>query len=123
MDAWWDNMIDALLPQLVAVEDIGVMVSGRNDPPGPTGSAFQGGYYGYMRRVLDMALDQTAAPYKQLECAGSGVLADCRAALITSLRPTIAQLGIDTAQWDPTLEQNDAIRFTSFDLAEPPDIH
>ncbi|MGI9294811.1 MAG: hypothetical protein ACR2PS_12575, partial [Pseudomonadales bacterium] len=29
LDAWWNNIIDALLPDLVAVENQGVMVGGR----------------------------------------------------------------------------------------------
>ncbi len=123
MDAWWDNMIDALLPQIVAIEEAGVMVGIRHDAPGTRGSAFQRGYYGYVRRVLDMALDQSAAPYQQLKCAGTGLQVDCRAALLSSLRQTIAQLGTDITQWDPTLEQDDAIDSTAFGLADPPNIH
>jgi hypothetical protein len=123
MDAWWNNLIDTVLPQLTAVEDLGVMVGGRHNAPGGGGSAFQGGYYGYVLRVLEMALGQSGTPYQQLKCANTGVRADCRAALVASLRQTITDLGTDTAVWDPTLEAGDAINHTALGLADPPDIH
>ena len=123
MDRWWNRMIDAVLPQLVEVEDTGVMVGGRHNAPGTNGSAFQGGYYGYVLRVLEMALGQSGAPYRQLACAETGALADCRAALVTSLQETIADLGADMAQWDPSLEADDAINATALGLADPPNIH
>jgi len=123
MDAWWNNMVDTVLPQIVAVEDLGVMLGGRHNAPGGSGSAFQGGYYGYLLRVLDMALGQSSAPYQQLKCANTGVLADCRAALVASLQHTITDLGMDMSQWDPSLEVDDAINHTALGLADPPDIH
>ncbi|MGB8222818.1 MAG: hypothetical protein WCF10_09525, partial [Polyangiales bacterium] len=123
MDAWWNHMIDALLPQITMVEDAGVMIGGRHNAPGASGSAFQGGYYGYVLRVLEMALGQSGAPYRRLACAGTGDLSDCRAALVTSLQDTIADLGNDVAQWDPSLERDDAIHATALGLAEPPEIH
>jgi acyl-homoserine lactone acylase PvdQ len=123
MDAWWNNMIDEILPQITEVEDLGVMVGGRHNAPGPNGSAFSGGYYSYVRRVLDMALGVSGAPYQQLKCANTGVLEECRAALVLSLQQTISDLGTDIMQWDPTLEQDDAINHTALGLADPPDIH
>lgn len=118
MDAWWNNMIDEVLPQLD-----GVAAGGRHNAPGGGGSAFQGGYYGYVRRVLDMALDESTAPYRQLRCAGTGDLADCRAALVTSIEETVADLGADMDTWDPTLEADEAIDHTALGLADPPNIH
>jgi acyl-homoserine lactone acylase PvdQ len=123
MDAWWNHMIDAVLPQITMVEDAGVMMGGRHNAPGASGSAFQGGYYGYVLRVLEMALGVSSAPYRQLACAGTGDLSDCRAALVTSLQETIADLGSDVAQWDPSLESDDAIHATALGLAAPPNIH
>jgi len=123
MDRWWNHMIDAVLPQITAVEDAGVMIGGRHNAPGPSGSAFQGGYYGYVLRVLEMALGQSKAPYRQLACAGTGELSDCRAALVASLQETIADLGTDTTQWDRSLEVDDAIDHTALGLADPPNIH
>lgn len=123
MDRWWNPMINAVLPQLVDVEKAGVMLGGRHDAPRDIGSAFQGGYYGYVLRVLEMALGQSAAPYQQLACAETGILSDCRAALVTSLQETIAALGNDMSQWDPTLEADDAIDARALGLADPPKIH
>jgi len=123
MDAWWNKLIDELLPQITEVEDLGVMVGGRHNAPGANGSAFQGGYYGYVLRVLQMARGESAAPYRQLQCAGTGDLGDCRAALVASLQATIAQLGSDMSSWDPTLEADDAINHTALGLADPPNIH
>ena len=99
------------------------MIGGRHNAPGASGSAFQGGYYGYVLRVLQMARGESAHPYRQLKCAGTGDLADCRAALVASLRATLAALGPDTMAWDPTLEADDAINHTALGLADPPDIH
>jgi hypothetical protein len=132
MDLWWDRMIDALLPQITAVEAF--MVGGRHDLPNRIGSAFNGGYYGYVHRVLQMALEQSANPYQVLRCAGTGTLAGCRAALVESIRATIAELGEDMAQWDgtdnargsnagETREQDDAIGFDSIGVAGVPNIH
>ena len=123
MDAWWNNMIDQVLPQITEVEDLGVMIGGRHNAPGGGGSAFQGGYYGYVIRVLQMARGASASPYRQLLCAGTGDLADCRAALVTSLQQTIDGLGTDMASWDPTLEADDAINHTALGLADVPNIH
>ena len=123
MDAWWNRMIDAVLPQITDIEDAGVMLGGRHNAPGANGSAFQGGYYGYVLRVLEMALGQSGAPYRRLACAGTGDRSDCRAALVASLQETITDLGNDMAQWDPLLEENDAIDHTALGLADPPNIH
>ncbi len=123
MDRWWNRMIDAVLPQLVDVEDAGVMVGGRHNAPGANGSAFQGGYYGYVLRVLEMALGQSGAPYRRLACAETGDLPNCRAALVASLQETIMDLGSDMSQWDPSLEADDAIDATALGLADPPNIH
>jgi hypothetical protein len=123
MDAWWDPMIENLLPQITEVEDLGVMIGGRHNAPGGGGSAFQGGYYGYVYRVLGMALGESAVDYQELRCAGTGMLADCRAALVASLQQAIAKLGTDMAQWDLTLEADEAIDHTALGLADPPNIH
>jgi hypothetical protein len=40
-----------------------------------------------------------------------------------ALQQTISDLGTDIMQWDPTLEQDDAINHTALGLADPPDIH
>lgn len=89
MDAWYDPMIEAALPQITAVE--ANMIMGRHDAPGPMGSAFNDGYYGYLERVFDMALERSSSPYRELRCAGEG--GDCRQALLSSLDSALASLG------------------------------
>ena len=125
MDAWWNNMIDEVLPQLD-----GVAAGGRHNAPGGGGSAFQGGYYGYVRRVLDMALDESTAPYRQLRCAGTGDLADCRAALVTSIEETVADLGSRHGHLGPDARSRRSNRPycartggpAEYPLAEPADV-
>jgi acyl-homoserine lactone acylase PvdQ len=137
MDRWWHTMIDSALPQIKALETSpngDVMVEIRDDHPGPVGSAFIQGYYGYMRRALDMALGRSAHPYRQLKCAGTGALGDCRAALVASLQAALDQLPADPALWDgtdgggdgdaaTTVEQEDAIVHSSAGAAAVPLIH
>jgi len=73
--------------------------------------------------VLEMALGESGAHYQQLKCASTGVRVDCRAALVASLRQTIAEVGTEMSAWDPTLEADDAIDHTALGLADPPNIH
>lgn len=140
MDTWWDAMINRALPQITAVEY--AMIGGRHDLPNNIGSSFQTGYYGNIQRVLDQVLDsedpvtpaRTSAPYRALRCAQTGTFADCRNALLDSLRDTLAALGNDPAEWDgtdtangsapgQTREQDDAIEQSALGLATVPDIH
>jgi acyl-homoserine lactone acylase PvdQ len=120
MDRWWNTMVEPVLPQIFSLEDTpngNVMIEGRHDAPGPIGSGFISGYYGYLRRVLDMALDRSEHPYRQLKCAGTGALADCRAALLNSLDAALAMGG------NPRPEEYDAIVHSPVGLAEVPHIH
>lgn len=101
MNTWYDLMIEAVLPQIVAVEDR--MIMPRGNPPGPKGSAYQKGYYGYLERVFRMALGRAQKRYQVLACSGATPDAgDCRAALKQSLDQALAALGgIDNrANWD-----------------------
>ncbi|MDX1803916.1 MAG: penicillin acylase family protein [Alcanivorax sp.] len=96
MDAWYPKMIDSLLPQVTAIEDVNgqnLSLIQRDDRPGPIGSAYQSGYYGYLQRVLDQALGQSDHPYQSLRCADSDQPDNCRAALADSLNQAIAELG------------------------------
>jgi hypothetical protein len=89
MDEWYPRMIDATLgPQLGGLFDLIPMVA--DDKPGPVGSAYIEGYYGYLQRVFKMALGTAAHPYAQLHCAANGTRGGCRAALVQSLRDAVA---------------------------------
>ena len=133
MDTWFDTFIDNALTQITAVEDS--MVGGRHDLPNDIGSAFNGGWYGYARRVLDMELGISEHPYTALACDGAAAVPDCRAALIASFEDAFAALGsTDPADWDgtdnangsnpaETREQDDAISSSGVGAAPVPDIH
>lgn len=125
MDTWWNQLINHTLPQVLPLE--GRLRTGRHDSTGAGGSAFQNGYYGYVRRVMDMALGSSNNPYRQLKCAGTGQLDDCRAAVLASIDATLANLGTDPNNWAGTgnrrPERQDRIRFSPAGLYSPPDTH
>jgi acyl-homoserine lactone acylase PvdQ len=124
MDRWWNTMVQHVLPSIHALETSpngNVMISGRHDAPGPGGSAFFDGYYGYVRRMMDMARGISAHPYKRLKCAGSEAIADCRAALLTSLNEALVAIASDTTPDRP--EEYDAIVHTAVGNATVPNIH
>src|SRR5439155_6277320 len=100
-----------------------------NDPPRAQGSAYDGGWEGYLQRALRQALNpRIPNGYSQVYCGGrngrGGNLASCRAALKSALQSTIDQLtslygSSDPARWtcsrandnggaDPVLGQYDA---------------
>ena len=127
MDAWYPLMIDILLPQITAVEDVdgqNLSLMGRDNKPGAMGSAYNNGYYGYLERVLEQAAGTSASPYRALRCAGSNDLATCRGALANSLNQAIAELGgiasMDSWNVDETQDQ---IQHRAIGLASVPAIH
>ena len=93
MDAWYDHMIDAVLPQMTAPAVQARVHTGRDNAPGSRGSAYNSGWYSYLGRVFDMALGDVEGPFRQLRCADSEVFGDCRDALLNSLDLAIADLG------------------------------
>jgi hypothetical protein len=102
MDAWYPHLIDKLLPQVVAHD--GFTGMGRYDAPRGQGSAYQEGWFQYMKRVLQMALNTPGhTSYRQLKCA-DGTLTGCRAAVLSALDLALADLGGlgNQANWDGT---------------------
>ncbi|MFC4252809.1 penicillin acylase family protein [Sinimarinibacterium flocculans] len=96
MDAWWNPLLDAALPQLLPLENVNgrrLIPVGRHDSPGGEGSAYNDGWYSYLGRVLDMALGRAPVSYRQIRCAGSNQLEDCANALIASLNGAVDSLG------------------------------
>jgi acyl-homoserine lactone acylase PvdQ len=121
MDAWWTPLIHAMFdPQL---DDLyGVIGVGFHDAPtSHLGSAFQGGYYGTVKKALRQARGRKLkAKYRVLRCGG-GTPRACFAAVQASLRDAVATLATsfgssDPAAWrvDPT---DDEIRFSLGGLA------
>jgi acyl-homoserine lactone acylase PvdQ len=90
MDEWYPRMIRAAFdPQLDGV--YGNIFMSQDDRPGPVGSAYIEGYYGYLQRTFKMALGTAAVSYERLQCA-DGTPAGCRAALVSSLNAAVAAL-------------------------------
>jgi hypothetical protein len=82
-------------------------LNGLNDLPRAQGSAYDGGWEGYLQRALQQALNPTINhAYSQAYCGGdgsgaSGGLAACQAALKGALDSTISQLTNLYASSDP----------------------
>ncbi len=139
MDAWYKHLTNAMLPQMAALDAKGVSVlTGRYDAPRAQGSAFQEGWFQHMRRVSQMALNTPGhVDYRALKCAGTGVLTDCRKAVLDSLNAALIDLGglSNMAKWDGSqisnakgksgavVEDYDAVEHTSFSFLPVPAIH
>jgi acyl-homoserine lactone acylase PvdQ len=92
-DPWFDPSQFGLLTSL----------NGLNNPPGSSGSAYDGGWEGYIQRALLQSIGQAAHPYSQNYCGDGGVSA-CRSALVVALQATIDHLtqvygSADPAAW------------------------
>ena len=117
MDAAWPRLADAVMaPVLGPLVGRLAALNGRSDDPGPNGSAFISGWYGYVEKDLRSLLDRDVrGPYSRRYC-GAGVLATCRDALWGALDAAAAELetkqGPAPSSWraDATGER---IRFTS----------
>jgi acyl-homoserine lactone acylase PvdQ len=91
-DRWLDGDQYALLASLNPI----------NNPPGPVGSAYDGGWEGYLQRSLRQASDPTIAnPYSQTYCGGSGGKPACQAAVIAALQAAIDALTAAYGTSDP----------------------
>ncbi|HXA30065.1 MAG TPA: penicillin acylase family protein [Candidatus Angelobacter sp.] len=72
-----------------------------NNPPGPLGSAYDGGWEGYLQRALRQAVNPAIANgYSQNYC-GSGSLGACQAAVQTALQGALDQLTTAYGSGDP----------------------
>jgi len=92
MDAWWPRLVPAQFRGGLGDQFYGALtrVIGLDDPPGATGSAYGGGWYGYVEKDLRRVLgDPVAAPNPVTFCGG-GALAACRAVLVDTLRAALA---------------------------------
>ncbi len=117
LDAAWPRLADAVMsPVLGPLVDRLARLMRRSNDPGPSGSAYISGWYGYVEKDLRSLLDQPVrAPYSRRYC-GAGVLATCRDALWAAIDAAAAELektqGPAPSAWraDATRER---IRFTS----------
>jgi acyl-homoserine lactone acylase PvdQ len=122
MDAAWPRIADAVMTRVLGpLADRLAALHGRSDDPGPGGSAYNTGWYGYVDKDLRTLLGrEVRGPYSRRYC-GAGVLATCREALWAAIDAAAAQLeatqGSNPSKWraDATAER---IRFTSGVLSD-----
>lgn len=114
MDAWWDGALDAIFGPTLggALDDV---PAGRDDEPGPVGSAYIAGWYGQVHKDLRSVLGRPVQGRFSREYCGFGDPAACSEALRVSLDAAIAELesahDVDPATWDVD-EDAEKIRFT-----------
>jgi acyl-homoserine lactone acylase PvdQ len=117
LDVAWPGLADAVLsPVLGPLVDRLAALQPRSDDPGPTGSAYLSGWYGYVEKDLRTLLGRTVrGGLSRLYC-GAGDLATCRDSLWAALDAAAATLeaeqGAEPSAWrsDATRER---IRFVS----------
>jgi acyl-homoserine lactone acylase PvdQ len=115
--AAWQRLEDAVLsPVLGPLVSRFAELYGRSDDPGPGGSAFLSGWYGYIEKDLRTLLGQPVRGLFSRRYCGSGVLESCRQALWAAIDAAAAELervqGPAPSAWraDATAER---IRFVS----------
>lgn len=113
MDEWWNPALDAMFkPRLGRA--IHRVPQGRDDEPGPVGSAYIGGWYGYANKDLRTVLGGRVRGRYSLGYCGRGHLRWCRKALRASFKASVASLsdrfGRSPSSWDAD-EEKDMIRF------------
>jgi len=109
MDAWYPRLLHAVFDD--QLRDLYAAIPLRfDDAPGNSnlGSAYDDGYYGYLKKVFRQALGRSVQrPYRVLRCA-DGPRALCAAAVRASLTAAVADLDSpDPTAWhvDPTKDQ------------------
>jgi acyl-homoserine lactone acylase PvdQ len=91
-DPWLDSGQYQQLTGLVGINDI----------PRGQGSAYDGGWEGYLQRSLNQARGAATSPYSQSYC-GAGSLAACQSALENAIQLTIDELTATYGTADPSL--------------------
>jgi hypothetical protein len=115
MDEWYPRLVRAVFdPQLAEVYDH-IPLPFDDSPSGSNlGSAYQGGYYGYLSKVLRQALGRgVRGRYRVLHCA-DGRRAGCAAAVRMSLAEAVAALttrfgSASPADWQVDPRRDDII--------------
>jgi acyl-homoserine lactone acylase PvdQ len=93
MDAIWTPLAEAVLGPVLGTQ-LGEFksINSPDDAPSPTGSSFDGGWYGYVYKDLRTELGlPVAEPYSREYCGG-GSLAACRASLWAVIQSAAEQL-------------------------------
>jgi hypothetical protein len=130
MDAWWPRLVSAQFrPQLGNdLYDSIAGIIGIDDPPGPGGSAYISGWFGYVEKDLRSLLGEPVEGAYSREYCGAGSLAECRTALRRSLVQAVRHSSPEEVYNVPDCAEgdiqwcHDAIRHTSFGLVRQPPI-
>ena len=104
MDAFYPRLAHAVFDPWLNGSQFAQLASinGINNPPGPGGSAYDGGWEGYLQRSLDQALNPSIAnAYSQSYC-GAGNLGACQAAVAGALQAAIEALTASYGTADPS---------------------
>ena len=138
MDAWWPLWVRAQYEPVLGRDAFRALVNTTaiDNPPNNrgdhVGSAYQGAFFGYVRKDLRTILGRDVRGRYARRYCGGGSLAGCREMLSDTLREAIAvpagelyggdevcrEEGMDGSQWC-----FDAIRFRPVGGAEQPLIH
>ena len=114
MDAWWEKLIRAVYDPVV--ENATRFPLPLDNAPGPTGSSYQDGWYGYLWTDFSMVLgDPVKSPTSRIYCGGtkdaSGSLGECAKRVLASLVAAGDALGgSDPGAWSSNAEA-ERIRF------------
>jgi acyl-homoserine lactone acylase PvdQ len=131
MDAWWPRWLAAeFKPKLGGnlFEEI-QRVLGFHNAPGPTGSAFASGWYGYAHKDLRMVLGERVRGAFAREYCGGGRLRGCGKALVRSLSTALGHTSDAELYAERPCDQgdaqwcNDAVRHTATGAISQPPIH
>ena len=106
MDALYPRLAHAVFDPWLDTSQFRLLagINPLNNPPGPVGSAYDGGWEGYLQRALRQAVDPAVASgYSQSYC-GAGSLAACQSAVVSALQGAIDALtsaygSADPASW------------------------
>lgn len=122
LDAAWPGLADAVLgPILGPLVDRLAAVHPRSEDPGPRGSAYLDGWYGYVEKDLRMLVGRSVRGELSRRYCGAGVLLTCRESLWAAIDAAAATLeaeqGPAPSAWrvDATRER---IRFLPGTLTE-----
>ena len=94
LDQAWNGIGEAVLGPMLGPELLSEFksISAPDNPPSPRGSAYGGGWYGYVNKDLRTELNMpVAAPYSLRYC-GNGKLSRCRESLWAAIQTAAEQL-------------------------------
>ena len=110
MDALYPRLAHAVFDPWLDATQFGLLagLNALNNPPGPLGSAYDGGWEGYLQRSLRQAVNPAIANgYSQVYCGGAGQggngsLSACQTAVQGALQGAIDALAAAYGSADPT---------------------